>query len=256
MKKKSSLLIVLTALTFFLNARTSADLSSAFVSLKTKNPASQIIAQKVPQFSFLFPEMAGALRLGIVSGNESRWSEQFKTAKFVDHKGTLTYEFKDALLGKGLLRVKAAPLKVTDGLILEIEVADVPDSLSLFWACGASSGKTQSPAETGLKPDFCKDNVFVVERNDVTIFYGESMKLKTINLLFPVETESVLSDAHQQTSPLTFFKSGKKTDAPALSGKFTLASGTKYYICVYRQTKDADYNYSHLQSVFNQAVSK
>ena len=95
-----------------------------------------------------------------------------------------------------------------------------------------------------------------MERNDLTIFYGQSMNLKTINLLFPVETESVLSNARQQTSPLAFFKSGKKTDAPALTGKFPLIPNKKYYICVYRQTKDADYNYSHLQELFNKLISK
>jgi len=249
-------MIVLAAAIFCLNAGTTSDQSSGFVSLKTKNTSSQIVAQKVPQFSFLFPEMAGSLRLGIVSGNESRWPEQLKSAKFLNNKGILTYEYKDELTGKGLLRIKAAPLTVSDGLILEIEAAGNPDSLQLFWAYGAASGKQVSMDESGLKADFCKDNVFVVERNDVTVFYGESMKLKTINLIFPVETESVLSDAFQQTTPLAFFNSGKKTGAPALTGKFLLQSGKKYYICVYRQTKEADYDYSHLQEVFNQVISK
>ncbi|WP_243347855.1 DUF4450 domain-containing protein [Parabacteroides sp. FAFU027] len=226
------------------------------ITLKTQNPTSQIVAGKVPQFSFLFPEMAGTLRLGIISGNESRWPEQLKSNTFSNKNGFLIYEYKDVLLGKGTLRVKSVPTTVSDGLVLEVSAENAPEGLQLFWACGAASGKTIAANEAGLKPEYCKDNVFVVERNDVTIFYGESMKLKTINLLFPVETESILSDAHQQTSPLAFFKSGKKTDAPALTGKFSLVPNKKYYICIYRQTKEADYNYSHLEGVFNKAIQK
>ena len=82
------------------------------------------------------------------------------------------------------------------------------------------------------------------------------LKLKTMNFLFPVETESTLADAHQQTSPLIFLNSGKKTDSPALTGKFKLVSGKKYYLCVYRQTKEADYDYSLLPNVFSKTVSK
>ncbi len=255
MKKTALLLFVLVIAIFCLNAQKAADKPS-FVTQKTKNPESQIVVEKIPQFSFLFPEMAGTLRLGIISGNESRWPEQFKSNSFSSKNGIVTYEYKDALLGKGTLRIKSAPLTVSDGQVLEVEAANVPEGLQLFWAAGAASGKVIPASEAGLKPEYCKDNVFVMERNDLTIFYGESMKLKTINFLFPVETESVLSDAHRQDSPLAFFKSGKKTDAPVLTGKFALISNQKYYICIYRQTKDADYNYSHLAEVFNKAISK
>jgi hypothetical protein len=250
MKKASTLLLVLALSILCLNAQA----KSNPIILKTQNTTSQVVAGKVPQFSFLIPEMAGTLRLGIISGNESRWPEQLKSNSFSDKSGILTYEYKDALLGKGALRIKAAATTASDGLILEVSTENVPEGLQLFWACGAASGKTIVANEAGFKPEFCKDNIFVVERNDVTVFYGESMKLKTVNLLFPVETESILSDAHQQSSPLAFFKSGKKTDAPALTGKFALVPNKKYYICVYRQTKDADYNYSHLEEVFKNAV--
>lgn len=252
MRKTASLLLVLVVSILCLNAQG----KSNSIILNTQNSTSQVVAGKVPQFSFLLPEMAGTLRLGIILGNESRWPEQLKSNSFSNKKGLLTYEYKDALLGKGLLRVKALATTVSDGFILEVSTENTPDGLQLFWACGAASGKTIAANEAGLKPEYCKDNVFVVERNDVTIFYGESMKLKTINLLFPVETESILSDAHQQTSPLAFLKSGKKTDAPALTGKFSLVPNKKYYICVYRQTKDADYNYSHLEALFNKLISK
>ena len=95
-----------------------------------------------------------------------------------------------------------------------------------------------------------------MERNDLSLFYGESMKLKIYNYVFPVETESRLGDAHQQTTPFQFFNSGKKTDAPALVGKFPIIAGKKYYICAYRQNKEADFDYSLLPAVFGKAIAE
>jgi hypothetical protein len=224
--------------------------------LKTKNEAASIVIEQPVQFSFLIPELAGTLRLGLINVTESRWPEQLKSIQTTAKSGNIDYKIKDSFLGTGELVVKAIGLTSTDGLILQLEATNTPDGLELFWAAGGASGK-QADKNTGLfKTDYCKDNVFVMERNDLTIFYGESMKLKTINFLFPVETESALADAHQQTSPLIFLNSGKKTDSPVLAGKFKLVSGKKYYICVYRQNKEADYDYSLLPEVFSKAVSK
>jgi len=229
---------------------------NVFVSLKTKNETSQIVARQMLQFSLLVPELAGTLRLGVIRGGESRWAEQLKSTTFINKKGVLEYQLKDTLLGKGYLSVKAVALTVTDGIILEIEAVNTTEGLELFWAAGAASGKTIDAADALLKPEWCKDNVFVMERNDLSLFYGESMKLKIYNYVFPVETESRLGDAHQQTTPLQFFNSGKKTDAHALVGKFPIIAGKKYYICAYRQNKEADFDYSLLPAVFSKAIAK
>ena len=63
------------------------------ISFKTEDTKTHIVAGKVPQFSFLFPEMAGTLRLGIISGNESRWPEQLKSNSFSTKNGNLAYEY-------------------------------------------------------------------------------------------------------------------------------------------------------------------
>ena len=62
---------------------------NAFVSLKTKNETSQIVARQTLQFSLLVPELAGTLRLGVIKSGESRWAEQLKSTTFINKKGAL-----------------------------------------------------------------------------------------------------------------------------------------------------------------------
>ena len=59
---------------------------NVFVSLKTKNETSQIVARQSLQFSLLVPELAGTLRLGVIKGAESRWAEQLKSTTFINKK--------------------------------------------------------------------------------------------------------------------------------------------------------------------------
>ena len=61
--------------------------SNVFVSLKTKNETSQIVARQSLQFSLLVPELAGTLRLGVIKRVESRWAEQLKSTTFTNKKG-------------------------------------------------------------------------------------------------------------------------------------------------------------------------
>ncbi len=226
---------------------------SSVITLNTKNADSRIVTSQNPQFSFLFPELGGTLRFGLISGKQSKWMEEAGSLFSTGDKGALVFDMKDELLGKGTLSIKAIPLKTTDGLILEISTGQTTAGVELFWAYGGATGWPAEPRKAALKPEYCKNNVFVVERNDMTVFYKETVDLKVMNLLFPVETESALSDARQQSSPLALWRSGKETDSPLLSGKFTLKAGTKYYICIYRQNKEADYNYSHLPQLFEKS---
>jgi chlorite dismutase len=71
----------------------------------------------------------------------------------------------------------------------------------------------------------------------------------------PVSSEIRLSDAYMQQSPLSFFESGKKTDAPALAAVLPLKSGQKEYFCIYRQNEKADYNHYMLPALFRKETA-
>ncbi|MDR1416304.1 MAG: DUF4450 domain-containing protein [Prevotellaceae bacterium] len=195
-----------------------------------------------PEFALLLPHMSGNLKLGIISDNRSAWLNNPQNIKAASTKNGVSYEVTDPLLGKGTLTLRARALNATDGLLVEAEALGVPEGVKLLWAYGGACGKVID-AEPALAPEYCRNNVFSVEGGAFTLYFGEVMRLKIVQGLTPPESEICLSDARQQSSPLAFFQSGKKTDAPALTGALPLLNGQKYYFCVYVQSAKADYAY-------------
>lgn len=218
--------------------------------LKGKNSTSQILAAAHPGFSFLLPEMAGNLELGIINGERSKWLKDFSGIKISADPGKVKYTIQDEMSGE--LTIEAVALTSTDGLIVEVSARNFPDGAQLFWAYGGASGKAGITLPT-LLPEYCKYNVFSVEGTAFTAYYGESMKLKVIQGVMPPTSEIRLSDAFRQGTPLMFFESGKKTAAPALAAILPLKNDRKEYFCIYRQNAAADYNYFMLPEVFAEA---
>ncbi|WP_321426375.1 DUF4450 domain-containing protein [uncultured Bacteroides sp.] len=212
--------------------------------------APRVLACKTPEFSFHFPQMAGNFKLGIISGQKSLWCSELKSVKLQKKDGKLIYTIEDNLLKEGKVTLRIAKLTDSDGFVMEVEGTNLPTGIDLFWSFGGSYAKVLSDkTDSGLKPEYCKDNVFSVEGNAFTVYYGESLDLKVVQAVVPDESDIHLSDAHKQTSPLAFHQSGKKTDAPALTGTTKLING-KLYFCFYLQNAKADYNSFMLPELF------
>jgi len=138
------------------------------------------------------------------------------------------------------IQVTTNQLSNTKGFITEVYCKQVPGNAELFWSFG------------GLTPELSKDNLFNVEGNAFTVYYGESMAtLRTLHGCTPPASKIQQADANQQSSPLDFLRSGKKSDALALTGVLPVQSGKKYYFCFYKQNAQADYNYFMLEDLFN-----
>lgn len=220
------------------------------ISLYDTQSSHKILAGKTPEFSFHFPQMAGNFKLGLISGQKSLWCNELKSVKLKKSPGKLTYTMEDNLLKEGKIVVRVSKLTDSDGLIMEVEGVNLPDGLDLFWSFGGSYAKVLSDkADCSLKPEYCKDNVFSVEGNAFTVYYGESLNLKVVQAVVPDNSDIRLSDAHKQSTPLAFHQSGKKTDAPALTGTSSLVNG-KLYFCFYVQNAKADYNSFMLPELF------
>jgi hypothetical protein len=166
----------------------------------------------------------------------------------------LKYTLTGTFLEKGKLAIEVLPLYQTDGVIMRVNGENLPDSLSLFWAFGAACGKTRQEVQPGLNPSDCKNNVFVVERNGVILYYpkGGLHDFSVFYTMFPIETSAVLSDAHKQNSPLELFHSGHKIDAQILSGMFPIKNGQNYYCSFYKPASNYDVNYYRLPAVFEE----
>jgi len=209
-----------------------------------------LLACKTPEFSFHFPQMAGNFKLGLISSQKSLWCNELKIVKLKKSPGKLTYTLEDNLLKEGKIIVRVSKLTDSDGLIMEVEGVNLPDGLDLFWSFGGSYAvELPNKRDSSLKPEYCKDNVFSVEGNAFTVYYGESLNLKVVQAVVPDNSDIRLSDAHKQSTPLAFHQSGKKTDAPALTGTSRLVNG-KLYFCFYVQNAKADYNSFMLPELF------
>jgi hypothetical protein len=92
-------------------------------------------------------------------------------------------------------------------------------------------------------------NVFSVEGQAFTCYYGESMKLRTLQAVTPTD-DIRLSNGRQDKTPLLLYESGKRTDRPVLAGRCPLAANSKLYFCFYEQNARADYNYFMLPDLF------
>ena len=226
--------------------------------LNGKNNNTKIVLDKHPELAFYFPEMGGNLKFGITGTQTSKWLSDFKEIKVQQpDKRSLIYTLSDPLLGKGRLEVTVISLSQSDGVIIEVNPVDISQGLNLFWSYGGAYGKILSENEHGrLKPIYCRSNVFSVEQTAFTLYYGESMRLRTVNAVMPVTSEIRLSDAHVQKCPQAFFESGKKTDSPVLAASLPLINGQKEYFCIYKQNENADYNHFMLPDLFKEESHK
>ncbi len=211
----------------------------------------QLVAQ-MADFSVLTPELEGTLRLGIINNNESLWLTELKNVQVKKNGHETIYTIKHEWLKGGVLKIYQRSLIDTKGFIIKIEQTVLPAEIKLFWAYGGCLGETVSPVknENLLKPEFCKNNVFSIEGNSFTVYYGSSRRLRIFEALVPPSSVIRLSDANKQQSPLSLFNSGKKTDAPALSATFEIENNSEIYFCFYRQNPKADYNYFMLPKLY------
>lgn len=219
--------------------------------LKAKNQSSIIMAAEHPELTFLLPEMAGNLNFGIINGQESKWLSKFGKKQLIKNGTKMTYTLSDPILKNGELVFEVISLSNTDGIILKVSAQNIPSGLELFWSYGGTYGKALDDNDAkSLNPLYCPNNVFSVERTAYTVYYGESMQLKVIQGITPLTSEIRLSNAYKQSSPLSFYNSGKKTDAPALTAALPLKNNTAEYFCIYKQNDKADYNYYMLPALF------
>jgi polygalacturonase len=168
-------------------------------------------------------------KLGLISASDSCWLNDVPVIDAELFEGKNSYLAKNQWLGKGTLRVNIQSLKDTEGIIVEVLPENIPENTELFWSFG------------GANPAIRKDNVFSVEGNAFTLYYGESMALRTFQGCVPPGSDIRVADARLQSSP----------GAPLLAARLLIQAGKKYYFCFYKQNAQADYNYFMLEKLWN-----
>ncbi|WP_461634277.1 DUF4450 domain-containing protein [Labilibaculum euxinus] len=207
-----------------------------------------------PDWSLITPELAGTLRIGVATQGTSKWFSEFKSIKLKSSEKEKKYILKDEFLGKGVIEFLIRPLTDSKGAVMKLTGENLPKDLQLIWTYGGASNKDieiekWSPA---ILPVDCYQNVFSVEGNSFTLYYGDSRKLIILEGLTPPESNLKLADANQQANPIQLLQSGKKTLAQVLIADFKMTAGQDYYFCFYFLNPTADYNYFMLPKLFEE----
>ncbi len=196
------------------------------------------------------PELGGTLRLGVVSGEKSLWFSDFSKIKEKKTREELIISLKDDLIGKGEIDFVIRPLKDSDGAVMKLVTKNLPEGVSFIWAYGGASNEIAEEEFNPIRPKDCSENVFSIEGNSFTLYYGTSRKLKILEALTPPGEALRLADAKKQDTPVELLNSGKKSDAQVVASVFDIKNDSAYYFCFYYLNPKADYNYFMLPKLF------
>ncbi|MDM8161460.1 DUF4450 domain-containing protein [Labilibaculum sp. K2S] len=207
-----------------------------------------------PDWSLLAPKLAGTLRIGVSTEGNSKWFSEFAGVKLKSSEKEIKYILKDEILAKGTIEFLIRPLADSKGAVMKLTGENIPEDLHLIWTYGGASNKDVeiekwSPA---ILPVDCYQNVFSVEGNSFTLYYGNSRKLKILEGLTPAGSILKLTDANKQENPIQLLKSGKKTVAQVLTADLKMVDEQDYYFCFYFLNPMADYNYFMLPKLFEE----
>jgi hypothetical protein len=234
-----------------------------------------------PEFALYMPGMGGNFKLGIVSGDSSKWLTAAKTIVARYRAGSMLYSIEDPMLGNGKLVLEILAMADAEGFILRARFEGVKSPVNVVWAFGGATGKKFSrDGDMGpdpessfyLKPENCRDNSYALGKGTFTLKYGAGLQVgqdgryfvEDLNQQSQTSKEQVLigtfpfrallktGDATRLYSPQAFFQSSVEK-APALAGKLSADNNTDYYFSIHNPATKAAIAYTDLPKVFKQA---
>jgi hypothetical protein len=119
------------------------------------------------------PGMGGNFKLGIQSGDSSKWLTNASKITARYRAGARIYTIEDPLLGSGKLQLYILALADAEGFVLKASFENVNHPVKFYWAFGGATGKKFSrDGDMGpdpesnfyLKPENCKDNRFTIDK--------------------------------------------------------------------------------------------
>lgn len=251
------------------------------------NTAFRVEAGDLPEFALYLPGMGGNLKFGLIKGGQTKWLIDAHKIETKYRAGSMLYAIKDSLLGKGTIHISVLSSFDSEAIILKLEAKGVLENVQLITAYGGATGQRFSrEGDIGadpessfyLKPEYCADNFYLVEKNEFTVYFGSRrplteeeryeiqhlpaqkndtinnrQQLKNVKGIFPRGSRLKLSDAHQQESPASFLQSDSSS-SPALCSSMKLKEGTFYFFI--SNGKPSSYAYNDLPSLFEKAEKR
>lgn len=227
------------------------------------NTGFRVEAGDLPEFALYMPGMGGNLKFGLTSASESKWLIEVDTITARYRPGSMLYDIKDPLLGKGTLHLNVLALDDAEGVIIRIEGYKINDSIELYCFFGGASGtRFHRDGDLGadpessfyLKPEYCRDNEYSFMENTFSLTYDQNGRYGTKMLkgIFPPGSQIHLVDARTQDSPVTFFES-YGGDRPAVASKLLLKTGCEYYFSVFNPETGEAFGYQEISEIFDKS---
>jgi hypothetical protein len=248
------------------------------------NTAFRAEAGDLPEFALYLPGMGGNLKFGLIKGDSSKWLINAASIEARYRPGSMLYTIRDGLLDKGSIHIAAIALFETEGLVVKVTANDIPGDVQLIAAFGGATGTRFSrEGDIGadpessfyLKPEYCKDNIYRVNKNTFSLFFGSrkplteeeryeiqhlpvgrndsasTVPMKTLTGVFPEDVQLKLADASMQSSPLVFASSSPSA-TPAIFTKINLSKEKTTYFLLLNGKNNAG-TYKDIPSMFERA---
>jgi hypothetical protein len=251
------------------------------------NTAFRTEAGDLPEFALYMPGMGGNLKFGIIVNGKSKWLIECKKIKAIYRAGSMLYEIKDELLGDGIIRLHVLALHDREGMIVQLQTENISTAVQFVAVYGGATGKKFSrDGDIGadpessfyLKPEYCKDNVYKITKNNFSLLYGFAKPLteeeryevqhlpanannnssvaekgKELTGVFPLTAVLKIADATKQQSPLTLLQSDSTAATPLITASLALKNKQTYFFAVQKPEKNKAITYSSLPQLFQQA---
>lgn len=229
------------------------------------NTAFRIETSDVPEFGFFMPHMGGNLQLGLTQDRRSLWLNDAEYIKSIYRSGSRIYEIRDPILKEGEIRITVLPLDGIDGMIMKIDVKDIPDSIKLISVFGGASNKrfwrngdlgVDDPEGFSLKNESCEGNQYSIQKNKFILTYGQKTKggPRQIEGVFPLKAELKTASPYQMMTPEDVWKSLADESKPILLSMLNLQEKS-YYIVIKNKDK-SNITYSDLLELYDRAEKR
>ena len=105
------------------------------------NTGFRVEAGDLPEFALYMPGMGGNCKIGISINGKSKWITTANQVKTIYRPGTMLYQIKDSLLGKGQIDLSVLAMANAEGMIIKMETTNIPANTSLIIVYGGATGK-------------------------------------------------------------------------------------------------------------------
>lgn len=229
------------------------------------NTAFRVEAGDLPEFALYMPGMSGNLQFVLTSGDRTKKLIDADNIETRYRPGGMYYLIKDALLGKGQLKLQLLAQAEAEGLILRIEGEDVTTSVKLLVVYGGASGQNFSRSgDIGadpessfyLLPEHCAGNTVSIREHAFHLNYLNKKKEKQQLVgAFSGKPELKILDANKLDDLPALWTSSAGNRA-VLGGQYTLKGDASIYIAIKKVDNTAIRHEELLATTFQKAEEK